>query len=145
MHFVICGIQVFNLFGCADRGEHDVISLRRFARGDTQHQDLLFQVGEKDKSSGGAADTTNKLGCSEKRKAEDGEPNKDLKKVGETASLTTDIYVSNVKGVATYHDDVTRTSRHRFDMQDCKFSVNQVHKGQRSVERSFDVIFISYY
>ncbi|XP_021913301.1 uncharacterized protein C18B11.02c-like isoform X3 [Zootermopsis nevadensis] len=38
------------------------------------------KVGEKDKSSGGAADTTNKLGCSEKRKAEDGEPNKDLKK-----------------------------------------------------------------
>jgi hypothetical protein len=41
---------------------------------------FAFQIGEKDKAAGGES---NKLGGSEKRKAEDGEPNKDLKKVSE--------------------------------------------------------------
>lgn len=45
----------------------------------------MFQVGEKDKAVTGDG---SKLGVSEKRKAEDGEPNKDLKKVGVAASLT---------------------------------------------------------
>jgi hypothetical protein len=44
----------------------------------------VFQVGEKDKAAGGDG---SKLGGSEKRKAEDGEPNKDLKKVGVRALL----------------------------------------------------------
>jgi hypothetical protein len=47
----------------------------------------VFQVAEKDKAPGADA---NKLGSGEKRKAEDGEPNKDLKKVGEAASLSYD-------------------------------------------------------
>jgi hypothetical protein len=47
----------------------------------------VFQVAEKDKAPGADA---NKLGSGEKRKAEDGEPNKDLKKVGEAASLNYD-------------------------------------------------------
>jgi len=45
----------------------------------------VFQVGEKDKAATGDG---SKLGVSEKRKAEDGEPNKDLKKVGVGDSLT---------------------------------------------------------
>jgi len=45
----------------------------------------VFQVGEKDKAATGDG---SKLGVSEKRKAEDGEPNKDLKKVGVEDSLT---------------------------------------------------------
>jgi len=45
----------------------------------------VFQVGEKDKAATGDG---SKLGVSEKRKAEDGEPNKDLKKVGVAASST---------------------------------------------------------
>jgi hypothetical protein len=47
----------------------------------------VFQVGEKDKAPGADG---NKLGGSEKRKAEDGEPNKDLKKVGARASFSYD-------------------------------------------------------
>lgn len=46
---------------------------------------FVFQVGEKDKAATGDG---SKLGVSEKRKAEDGEPNKDLKKVGFAALLT---------------------------------------------------------
>jgi len=46
---------------------------------------FVFQVGEKDKAATGDG---SKLGVSEKRKAEDGEPNKDLKKVGVAALLT---------------------------------------------------------
>jgi hypothetical protein len=45
---------------------------------------FVFQVGEKDKAAGGDG---SKLGGPEKRKAEDGEPNKDLKKVGARALL----------------------------------------------------------
>jgi hypothetical protein len=44
----------------------------------------VFQVGEKDKAPAGDG---SKLGVCEKRKAEDGEPNKDLKKVGVRALL----------------------------------------------------------
>lgn len=44
----------------------------------------MFQVGEKDKAPAGDG---SKLGVCEKRKAEDGEPNKDLKKVGVRALL----------------------------------------------------------
>jgi hypothetical protein len=43
---------------------------------------FVFQVVEKDKAAGGDG---GKLGGTEKRKAEDGEPNKDLKKVGAKA------------------------------------------------------------
>jgi hypothetical protein len=50
----------------------------------------VFQVGEKDKAPGADG---NKVGCSEKRKAEDGEPNKDLKKVGSRASVICNGYV----------------------------------------------------
>ena len=46
---------------------------------------FVFQVGEKDKTGTGDG---SKLGVSEKRKAEDGEPNKDLKKVGVGVLLT---------------------------------------------------------
>lgn len=52
---------------------------------DSKHCVAVFQVGEKDKAATGDG---SKLGVSEKRKAEDGEPNKDLKKVGVTALLT---------------------------------------------------------
>jgi hypothetical protein len=45
---------------------------------------FVFQVCEKDKAAGVDG---SKLGVSEKRKAEDGEPNKDLKKVGAKALL----------------------------------------------------------
>jgi hypothetical protein len=45
---------------------------------------FVFQVGEKDKAAAGDG---SKLGVSEKRKAEDGEPNKDLKKVSIRALL----------------------------------------------------------
>jgi hypothetical protein len=45
---------------------------------------FVFQVGEKDKAAAGDG---SKLGVSEKRKADDGEPNKDLKKVGIRALL----------------------------------------------------------
>jgi hypothetical protein len=46
---------------------------------------FVLQVAEKDKAATG--DGT-KVGVCEKRKSEDGEPNKDLKKVGVTTLLT---------------------------------------------------------
>jgi hypothetical protein len=67
----------------------------------------VFQIGDKDKAAGGDG---NKLGGCEKRKAEDTEPNKDLKKVGVRSLLNSVITAKRKADVMTpvsRHPDVT--------------------------------------